>query len=163
MIWRKNILISSSTWTFALPTGACMYFERVTGTEEEIVVKFVRKYERLPGGYGVTMQSIDPARPLCDIPKDDPNRPRWAGEVHDLVRAFHGVDLVHGDLRDTNIVVDGEERVYLLDLDWVGGKEGEAVYPSWQLNTDLLNGRTHDDLKVRKEDDLRVFGAHVHW
>jgi len=32
-------------------------------------------------------------------------------------------NLVHGDLRDTNIIVKKDERVLLVDFDW-GGKDG---------------------------------------
>ena len=52
--------------------------------------------------------------------------------VLDLVHSFYGQNLVHGDLRDTNILVQEEgERlsIQLIDFDW-GGVEGEVRYPS---------------------------------
>lgn len=43
----------------------------------------------------------------------------------------------------------------LIDFDW-GGKAGEAFYPTLNLNDELLQGRTSDDLRITKEDDRRV-------
>jgi len=43
----------------------------------------------------------------------------------------------------------------VIGCDW-GGKEGETLYPTRNLNTQLLDGRTEDDLRIRKGDDLRI-------
>ena len=81
--------------------------------------------------------------------------PRWHKELQEVVTVFHRENLVHGDLRDTNIIVEDDERVLLIDFDW-GGRDGETVYPRWDLNSELKDGRTHNDLKIRKEDDERI-------
>jgi len=70
------------------------------------------------------------------------------------MKKFHDQGLCHGDLRSPNIACEGQS-VMLLDFDW-GGKEGEACYPTWRLNDELLAGRVSEDLKITKDDDLRV-------
>jgi serine/threonine protein kinase len=44
--------------------------------------------------------------------------------------SLHQECLVHGDIRDTNIMVekDGSPRILLVDFDW-SGKIGETRYP----------------------------------
>jgi len=64
------------------------------------------------------------------------------------------MDLVHGDLRDANIICK-EDSVMLVDFDW-SGKVGEASYPTLELNPELLEGRVSHDLRITKEDDRRV-------
>ena len=67
---------------------------------------------------------------------------------------FHKDNLVRGDLRDANIICKGDS-VMLVDFDW-GGKDGEASYPTPNLNNELLQGRVSTDLVIRKADDRRV-------
>ena len=67
---------------------------------------------------------------------------------------FHSKGLVHGDLRDPNILCNGES-VMLVDFDW-GGKDGEALYPTGNLNYELLEGRASNNLRITKADDWRV-------
>ncbi|CAA7264505.1 unnamed protein product [Cyclocybe aegerita] len=143
---------------------------------QEIVIKFTRSYcprlhtfcaelghapnllayERLPGGwFGVAMAYIPFARHLSDCKADAAERLRWGNQLSEVMNRFHEAGLVHGDLRDSNIVVDGEGRVLLLDFDW-GGLDGEATYPTWSLNPQLLEGRTRHDFIIRKEDDKRI-------
>jgi serine/threonine protein kinase len=53
-----------------------------------------------------------------------------------LVARLHDNGMVHGDLREDNIVVDTRDfSVVLLDFDW-SGLEGTARYP-FQLNLDI--------------------------
>ena len=153
-----------------------LLFIASTTSDTQVVIKFTHRYcaelhalcakldrapqllafERLPGGwFGVAIEYILTAIPLRKIPKDHVKRPRWQKELQAVVTLFHGENLVHGDLRDTNIIVEGDDRVLLVDFDW-GGRDGEAVYPRWDLNSELKDGRTHNDLKIRKEDDDRI-------
>lgn len=67
---------------------------------------------------------------------------------------FHSAGLVHGDLRDANILCK-EGSVMLIDFDW-GGADGEVSYPTGNLNEELLEGRVSNDLRITKEDDKRV-------
>ncbi|EDR05746.1 uncharacterized protein LACBIDRAFT_329298 [Laccaria bicolor S238N-H82] len=153
-----------------------LLFLASTSTATLVVIKFTRRYcaelhalcaklgrapqllafERLPGGwFGVAMNYISTAKPLRIIPKDHVERPRWYKELKEVLNKFHGEDLVHGDLRDTNIIVEDGERVLLVDFDW-GGRDGETAYPKWNLHPELKDGRTYNDLKIRKEDDERI-------
>jgi hypothetical protein len=153
-----------------------LLFVASTTSDTLIIIKFTRRYcaelhalcaklgrapqllafERLPGGwFGVAMEYILTAVPLRSIPKDHVKRPRWQQELQEVLTQFHGENLVHGDLRDTNIIVENDERVLLVDFDW-GGKDGETVHPRWDLNSELQDGRTHNDLRIRKEDDERI-------
>lgn len=45
----------------------------------------------------------------------------------------------------------------LYDFDW-GGKVGDACYPSACLSPESVNGRTHTDQFISKEDDQQVLG-----
>jgi hypothetical protein len=82
------------------------------------------------------------------------HRQLWKDQLRTLVNNFHDQNLLHGDLRGPNIACEGQS-VMLLDFDW-GGKEGEACYPTWRLNDELLAGRVSEDLRITKDDDLRV-------
>jgi RIO-like serine/threonine protein kinase len=78
------------------------------------------------------MEYISTAVPLWTIPKDHVKCPRWYKELQEVLTVFHGENLVHGDLGDTNIIVEDDERVLLVDFDW-GDRDGETVYPRWSL------------------------------
>jgi len=153
-----------------------LLFLASTTNGKEVVIKFTRRYctdlhalcaklgcapqllafERLPGGwFGVAMEYVLAAKPLRAIPKDHAKCPLWQKELQKVMVLFHGKNLVHGDLRDTNIIVEDDERVLLVDFDW-GGLDGETTYPRWDLHPELTDGRTHNDLKIRKEDDERI-------
>jgi hypothetical protein len=112
-------------------------------------------YERLPGGwYGVAMEFVDPSTSITksDILVD--HLDRWKTELGYLLNGFHAKDLVHSDLRDANLICKGES-VMLVDFDW-GGRVGEAFYPTLELNTELLDGRTSDSFDITKDDEVRV-------
>lgn len=112
-------------------------------------------YGRLPGGwYAVAMEYV---RPGTSITKSDlctTQGDRWTEELESLVAGFHAEELVHGDLRDANIICKGDS-VVLVDFDW-GGKVGKVSYPTLELNPELLKGRTSDSLEITKDDDMRV-------
>ena len=75
-------------------------------------------------------------------------------ELEDLVGSFHTEGLVHGDLRDANIICKGNS-VTLIDFDR-GGKDGQVSFPTVCLNDELKEGRLPGNLRITKEDDLRV-------
>jgi serine/threonine protein kinase len=80
-------------------------------------------------------------------------KPKLSGLVH----SFHEQDLVHGDLRDANVLVweDGEE-VKLIDFDW-GGNAGEVRYPSAINCTDFWRPRgVTDGVIITKEHDTQM-------
>ncbi|KAH6905113.1 protein kinase subdomain-containing protein PKL/ccin9 [Coprinopsis sp. MPI-PUGE-AT-0042] len=106
-------------------------------------------FEKLPGGwYAIAMEYLTDAVPL--------NNPSLKQTVMDLVLGAHEAGLVHGDLRLLNILCRGSD-FWIIDFDWAG-KEGEAEYPGSDLNYELRVGRTAGDLKIRREDDMRILG-----
>ena len=108
-------------------------------------------FEHLPGGwYGVTMGYILTAVPLWLFQ-------RTMSSAHAGSRSYkkYEENLVHGDLRDMNIIIKKDEQVLLVDFDW-RGKDGKTVYPWWDLNLELQDGRTHNDLRIQKEDNERI-------
>ena len=144
---------------------------------KEIIVKFARRYsfplhefcarrgqapnilgfDQLPGGwFAIAMDYI--------IPTTHPFRSsylathcnEWADELETLMKSFHEVDLVHGDLREPNILCN-KDKVMLIDFDW-GGKVKEACYPSAKLCSELTDGRGDANSMITKADDIRVLG-----
>ncbi|KAF8999404.1 hypothetical protein BDQ17DRAFT_1500273 [Cyathus striatus] len=158
-----------------------IYLAKTASYGETIVVKFVKQYcpvlhdicaklghapkllayERLPGGwYAVAMQYIAHGVPLIQqsrklIPR---HFEKWKGDLEELVANFHEQGYVHGDLRNVNIICGDDGCVKLIDFDW-GGWEGEVSYPDICLDLELIEGRTSDDLKIRKWDNLHILNA----
>lgn len=120
--------------------------------DQAVAVKFVRSYskdlhkhcadlslaplllgfEKLPGNWlMVVMEYMKDYKPfsIFDDPASISTQLRQI--VKELVASFHAQKLVHGDIRDTNLLVrveDGTLKTKLIDFDW-GGREGEARYP----------------------------------
>ena len=68
----------------------------------------------------------------------DPQAPLSVEAIKHLetgLQALHGQNLVHGDIRLPNILVDGNGHPRLIDFDWCG-EVGQARYPA-HLNTAL--------------------------
>ncbi|KAH8990741.1 hypothetical protein EDB92DRAFT_1862947 [Lactarius akahatsu] len=148
-----------------------LYKAKRPGADELILIKFSQRYsidlhhfcakaghapsifgyERLPGGwFAVAMEYIKPDTSIME----STHRVRWKQELETLMKSFHAENLVHGDLRDENIICRGDS-VILVDFDW-DGKVGEASYPTSALNPELLDGRKSDGLMITMDDDVRV-------
>ncbi|KAG9319006.1 hypothetical protein JVU11DRAFT_1126 [Chiua virens] len=118
-------------------------------------VPTLRGYGKLPGNIlGITMDLVPNAKPLDPEGTLD-DRKNWADQLMGLVRSFHAVGYVHGDLRHPNILVGDDNRVTLVDYDW-GGKEGEVFYPHGDLNWQLTEHRNRSDPQIKKDDDERL-------
>ncbi|KAI0036087.1 hypothetical protein K488DRAFT_42040, partial [Vararia minispora EC-137] len=118
-------------------------------------------YERLPGGWiGIAMEFVNnPTRLAAAFQAASPDkRQGWRVDLRALVQELHEEDLVLGDFRAANIVVDDQGRIMLVDFDW-GGRDGRVAYPTWCLDPELTNGRLAKDLIIRKCDDVRVLEA----
>lgn len=50
------------------------------------------------------------------------------GAVLAAIQKLHRGGYVHGDIRDTNILVNSESRIYIIDFDWAG-RMGVTKYP----------------------------------
>jgi hypothetical protein len=117
----------------------------------------LRGFERLPGGwYMVVMDKIVGYRVLADLPSTD----RLPHSLFDGIRAqlktLHACNLVHGDLRDTNIFVkkDDTTKFMIIDFDWSGVDE-VVRYPPFV-----------NYIKIKRPNDARdglpVKAAHDH-
>ncbi|KAL0062448.1 hypothetical protein AAF712_010660 [Marasmius tenuissimus] len=120
-------------------------------------------YEELPGGWiGVVMDHLPNVYPLTSPAFSlQEKEERWK-KIEGLVRDMHDAGYVHGDLCESNILsAKGSEKdnapVWIIDFDW-GGENGKVSYPYASLDRRLLDGRTGNDLVIRKEDDERVMG-----
>jgi len=146
----------------------------MTGEGKEILVKFTLHYSialhefcaarqqspqilgfnQLPGSwYYVAMEYYSSAAPLLHVTCFKTCGCEWMTELQDIVKSFHVKKFVHGDLRDTNIICDGEQ-FFLIDFDW-DGKLGEACYPVkfYELNLELVQGQSSSNALITTEDD----------
>lgn len=136
----------------AQPLGDKLLYTGSTNAGIDIIVKFTRRYgtqlhlhcsslgcappllgrEELDGGWlMIIMRHMIDYHPFSTLDKRSLSS-RLRPILSDLVHSFHQQNLVHGDLRDTNVLVreDGEQlEVKLVDFDW-GGVAGEVRYPS---------------------------------
>lgn len=64
----------------------------------------------------ILTERIDGARSLAEIALSDPAGAIW-GEIGRVIRCFHDVSAHHADLNIRNILIDGDERVWLIDWD----------------------------------------------
>ncbi|KAF7904194.1 hypothetical protein EAF00_001528 [Botryotinia globosa] len=58
-----------------------------------------------------TLQEISPWSDCLDE-----NRRRWGTELEDLVEELHAAGLVWGDVKPSNVLVDQDERLWVIDL-----------------------------------------------
>jgi serine/threonine protein kinase len=151
-----------------------------TAAGQPVVVKFVRSYskdlhehcafkdlapallgfEKLAGNwFMVVMEYMESYKTLSTLEDLAPISTQLRQMVTELVTSFHDQNFVHGDIRDSNLLVrteDGKLQMKLIDFDW-GGREGEVHYPA------LINDRTvHRPLAVvggqliKREHDLQM-------
>ncbi|KAI9449640.1 hypothetical protein BJY52DRAFT_1192413 [Lactarius psammicola] len=154
--------------------GRNMYIAE-TSDKEKVIVKFTHRYsielhafcaERghaprifgfgsIPGGWSVTAMDYIPASIYPSESTNRALRDKWKNDLKKLVESFHAEDLVHGDLRQPNMIICGKENIMLVDFDW-GGRVGEALYPRSWLNPELTDGRESVDQEITKDDDNRI-------
>lgn len=112
--------------------------------------------QRLPGGwYGVVMEYLHDIEPISLSPSLGTYQHIWEGQLKTLVNSFHEHGLVHGDLRDANMLCYADGRLVVIDFDW-GGKEGVACYPTFHLHDELKHGRTSTSLTITEVDNEGV-------
>lgn len=143
---RQSILIKFTPWYSILLHDICAR----SGHAPQVLA-----FERLPGGwYAVAMEYVKSAVSITQSTQFAAHGDRWANELCELMDKFHSEGLVHGDLRDANILCK-DDSVMLIDFDW-GGTDGTVSYPTADLNKVLLEGRVSNDLRITKEDDRRI-------
>ena len=153
-----------------------LYLARTLDEKEQLImVKITRRYsielhafcaargqapgivgfKQIPGGwFVVAMDCISPPMPPSHSPELQGLFDAWKGELQELVQPFHDAGFVHGDLREPNILCDGD-KLKQIDYDW-GGVVGEARYPHARLCSELTDGRVGTDSRITKDDDKRV-------
>ena len=81
-------------------------------------------------------QRIMGALPLADLMVERSGRPEFWGSVGACIRHFHERGVVHADLNARNILVDLQNRVYLIDFDRARIAPGQAA--AFRKNLDRL-------------------------
>jgi serine/threonine protein kinase len=115
----------------------------------------LRGFETLPGGwYMVVMDEILGYDVLADLPNTEVLPRSVFQAIGEQLKSLHGRQLVHGDVRDTNILVkkDDYTKFMIIDFDWAG-VEGVVRYPSYVNYTKIE--RPHD-----ARDGLLIKAAH---
>ncbi|KAH9041827.1 hypothetical protein EDB84DRAFT_934548 [Lactarius hengduanensis] len=147
----------------------------LSGPEKEIVVKFTRRYSielhafcadrgrapsilgfgQVPGGWFVVAMDYISGAVYPSHSTDLPRlRDQWTHDLKSLVDSFHDEGLVHGDLRQPNMICN-EEKIMLIDFDW-GGRVGKTSYPDTWLNPQLTIGRESVGGEITTNDDDRI-------
>ncbi|KAL5537290.1 hypothetical protein ACEPAF_1113 [Sanghuangporus sanghuang] len=145
--------------------------------KEKICIKFTRRYSetahRLLADHGYTPQlrrvvprpgnwlqvvmDYSNYAPLSDAHLNSDEQEKVRSSVQRIVQVLHKNDIVHGDIREVNILIDKETlSVQLIDFDWAG-TDGQARYPR-QINTKSVR-RPHgasDGKLITKEHDTKM-------
>ena len=111
----------------------------------------------------VTMEYFSDYKLLTDPPLEKDQKMKLQRKIKNAVQEMHSEGLVHGDLRECNILYkeeeeknrDGDIQVKIIDFDW-GGKEEAVRYPprldpniSWPLGV-----QTNKQIKQIHDSDL---------
>ena len=125
-----------------------LLFSANTTDDERICIKFVccyskdvhefcsskgfapklKGFQKLPGGWHMIVMEMIGEDYCCLM--EYPTRYPHYDDIMKKLTSLHQESYVHGDVRNTNIMVkvDGSQGFKLLDFDW-SGKIGEARYP----------------------------------
>lgn len=87
-------------------------------------------FEKLHGGWiMVVMEFLDmPWKTLNEVTMDPEKVRNIRKNVLDSITQLHNNDMVHGDVRDKNILVDDANNISIIDFDW-SGEQGKVLYP----------------------------------
>ena len=110
----------------------CIKFTRRYSQEAHSFCSSIRAAPELLGFQPIVggwfMVVMDLIADCLEFHESSPN-PKILDDLQDILSRLHGEGFVHGDIRDTNIMVlEGGERLMLVDFDWAG-KVGEVRYP----------------------------------
>ncbi|KAG2362906.1 hypothetical protein BDR07DRAFT_1450949 [Suillus spraguei] len=150
--------------------------------EDAICIKFVRHYSQevhlccassglaprlrgfkeLPGGWSmVVMDKLVGYDVLADLPNTE-HIPRSAFEpIREQLKELHAEKLVHGDIRDTNILVKKDDRTkfMIIDFDWAG-TANVVLYPPYVNYTQITRPNDARDglaVKAAHDDEMLDF------
>jgi serine/threonine protein kinase len=170
----------SFEYTNQISNDKLLFLAKLNETGEKICVKFVRDYsvdahlfcaqhgfapalrcyQRIPGDWKmVVMDAIDDYAELCDSHLHAPHR--IFTKIEEKLNELHQHSFVHGDIRDTNIMISKDkERFMLIDFDW-GGEIGKARYPMNVNRKDIWRPEGAEDGKLIIADHDMVMLKHM--
>ncbi|KIK77136.1 hypothetical protein PAXRUDRAFT_835096 [Paxillus rubicundulus Ve08.2h10] len=99
----------------------------------------LRGFEKLPGGWHmVVMDRLVGFKLLADLSYTECLPKSVLQGVRSQLKTLHERNLVHGDIRDTNILVkrDDKTKVMIIDFDWAG-ELGQVRYPPYVNYSDI--------------------------
>ncbi|KAG2029989.1 hypothetical protein BDR03DRAFT_879427 [Suillus americanus] len=142
--------------------GICIKFVRHYSRDAHLhcalsgVAPRLRGFEALPGGwYMVVMEKIVGYDVLADLP-DTERLPRSVFEdIGEQLKTLHARQLVHGDIRDTNIMVKKDDRTkfMIIDFDWAGVEEATRYPPYVNYSKIKRPEEARDGLPVKAAHD----------
>lgn len=122
----------------------------------------LRGFEVLPGGwFMIVMDNLVGYDLLADLPNTE-RLPRSAFEEIEtqLRTTLHARQLVHGDIRDTNIFVNKDKtQLMIIDFDWAG-VEDVVRYPPYVNYSDVQRPKdARDGLPIKAAHDLEMLAV----
>jgi serine/threonine protein kinase len=121
----------------------------------------LRGFEQLPGGwYMAVMDRLVGYDVLADLPIELIPQSVFVG-IGNQLKTLHAQKLVHGDIRDTNILLKSTDRTkfMIIDFDWAG-KEDIVRYPAFVNYTQIQrpdDARDGLPIKASHDDDMLGF------
>ena len=153
--------------------GKMLFFATIDETGERVFVKFCEKYNVEAHELAATNGLAPALRSAMELdcglvmivmdPVDGahhwgPNESATAKQnLQRFQQTFLNANLVHGDLRSPNVLVDANDNVFVVDFDWAGSHETEiypiAVNPEEEWHEDVQVGKVmkleHDKFMVQ--------------
>ena len=102
----------------------------------------------------IVLEKIAGCRTLEEILKNEELQDLGETIIEQLessLDAFHSRGWVHGDFRGPNILLDSDNKVKIVDLDWAGEK-GKVIYPS-ELNS-IIFWPCEEGQEIQPQHDL---------
>ncbi|KZP10855.1 hypothetical protein FIBSPDRAFT_937807 [Athelia psychrophila] len=148
--------------------------------EQQLFIKFTRSYSKaahqccaqagyapilhgfveLPGGwYMAVMENLaKDTYPMYQFDLEAEQRRKISRDLRACIDLLHGQEMVHGDLRDSNVLVSKDDalQISLIDFDWAG--EMDVVrYPISLNRQDIYRpASARDGAPITKEHDIEM-------
>ncbi|KZP10866.1 hypothetical protein FIBSPDRAFT_757502 [Athelia psychrophila] len=148
--------------------------------EQQLFIKFTRSYSKaahqccaqagyaptlhgfveLPGGwYMAVMENLaKDTDPMYQFELEAEQRRKISKDLRACIDLLHGQEMVHGDLRDSNVLVSKDDalQISLIDFDWAG--EMDVVrYPINLNRQDIYRpASAQDGEPITKEHDIEM-------